>query len=304
MWWLRFLVLRERPHHFKFPQRWPQPPPWARLAGVTQAPDPPFPPLRPPSWARAGASDSPLAAVFAAGAALAALDAVVRRDAPHAGVWRRRLALKAALASLAGRREEEGALRDGFAFTPPGVDPGPAGRVYLAWRALGASRLADFAVPAGLYEAHAASSAPAPLAAAAAAASGAGAALADCVLAARLGWRAPLPLLAAEIGRIKPGAPGWDAACCAAYARAATAACDLDAQLARAAARLRAVAPKLRAKGAQAVIAALLEEDALTAAARLPGVSERGLRRLFDRLVALDALRELSGRPTFRLYGL
>jgi Protein of unknown function (DUF1403) len=33
-------------------------------------------------------------------------------------------------------------------------------------------------------------------------------------------------------------------------------------------------------------------------------MSERGARWLFDRLVGLGAIRELSGRATFRLYGL
>ena len=49
----------------------------------------------------------------------------------------------------------------------------------------------------------------------------------------------------------------WPAACCLAYVSAAAAACDLHAELAHAAARLQAVAPKLRAKGAPAALAAI-----------------------------------------------
>ena len=67
---------------------------------------------------------------------------------------------------------------------------------------------------------------------------------------------------------------------------------------------MNSVAPKLRAKGAGAVIVTLLDDDALTAAGGTGRMSERALRRLFDRLVSLGAVRELSGRDSFRLYGL
>ncbi|WP_206534933.1 DUF1403 family protein, partial [Mesorhizobium sp. M7A.F.Ca.CA.001.06.1.1] len=45
-------------------------------------------------------------------------------------------------------------------------------------------------------------------------------------------------------------------------------------------------------------------DDAIVASEKIAGMSDRGLRRLFDRLVELGAVRELSGRPTFRSYGL
>jgi hypothetical protein len=142
--------------------------------------------------------------------------------------------------------------------------------------------------------------------------------LADAVLAARLRWGSAgvpaVPMLAGPLlhpslktgegRRPRPGDSDWPRLCCLAYARAAGVACDLGADIARRADRLNSVAPKLRAKGAGAVIAALLDDDALTAAGGAGRMSERALRRLFDRLVNLGAVRELSGRDSFRLYGL
>jgi hypothetical protein len=293
--------------------------------------------LRLPVWATALARRSireinTVEATFAAGAALAGLDAKVRAEPAFADLWRRRLALEAACATLqaAGRPEDKAGLRDAVAFTPDSSDPGPAGRAGRAWRALadGSRQWAEIAFGLGapigdegvaLIEAQFRSQAPAPIAAAVAARAVAVALnkpapalafmVADAVLTARLHWPAVLPLLAPELQRSpaprpKPGEGAWEAACCVVYARAAARACDVYAELARAEARLRAVAPKLRAKGASAAVAAFLAEDALTTASEIPGLSERGLRRLFDRLVSLGAVRELTGRPTFRLYGL
>lgn len=82
----------------------------------------------------------------------------------------------------------------------------------------------------------------------------------------------------------------------------------LAADLARRAARLRAVTPKLRAKGAARAVELFLTEDALTPVVLANDVhstlSDRAARRLCDRLVELGALRELTGRDSFRLYGL
>ena len=137
--------------------------------------------------------------------------------------------------------------------------------------------------------------------------------LADAVLARRLGWPLPVPLLAAALlhpslrsagRRPHPGDPAWTQTCCAAYALAAAQACDLDAELGRRAAKLLATVPQLRAKGADAVVETLLAEDAVIPSGNAGGMSDRARRRLFDRLVALGAVRELTGRATSRLYGL
>lgn len=71
-----------------------------------------------------------------AGAAIGALDAVVRRRERWAGAWRQRLALGCAAmtARQAGRAEDEAALRDAVLLTRPGDAVGPAGLLLLAWR--------------------------------------------------------------------------------------------------------------------------------------------------------------------------
>jgi 7-keto-8-aminopelargonate synthetase-like enzyme len=62
----------------------------------------------------------------------------------------------------------------------------------------------------------------------------------------------------------------------------------MAAELSRAAARLRAVAPKLRAKGAARAVDLFLSRDALAPVA-FDFMSDRAARRLCDRLVALGA---------------
>ncbi|WP_352697245.1 DUF1403 family protein [Mesorhizobium sp. M0152] len=73
---------------------------------------------------------------LATGAALGALDAVIRRQERWAGAWRQRLALAAAAvtARQAGRVEDEAALRDAVLLTRPGdsLSVGPAGRMLVA----------------------------------------------------------------------------------------------------------------------------------------------------------------------------
>ena len=302
-----------------------------------------------PAWARAqNPPDTDAEAGFLAGAALARLDALVREGPSWAGVWRQRLALRAAAASVlrSGRNEDEAALRDAFHLTRPGADPGPAGRRHIAWRALTANSLSqwrpaiarvaevlemprDEALQTAVEAAEACASGNRlpPFAAARAyhlarralmpSTGGAGegellaTGLADIVLALKLKWPFAAPLLAEPLfsaGGRRLGGDQTEAAETArvqfAYAQAAARACDLAAELQRRTRALVEAAPKLRAKGAKAALQALLDEDSLSSATNIPGLSERGARRLFDRLVSLGAVRELTGRATFRLYGL
>ena len=68
-------------------------------------------------------------------------------------------------------------------------------------------------------------------------------------------------------------------------------------------ARLQSVVPQLRAKGADRAVDLFLTRDALAPGALLGFMSNRAARRLCDRLVDLGAVRELTGRDSFRLYG-
>jgi len=284
-------------------------------------------------------------AAFAAGAGLAALDAIVRAEPAFAGVWRQRQALAAAAATLRlmGRREDEAALRDAWCFRDPGGDPGPSGQILALWRQL-AQRSTDWSAKTMAQAAAALGvdlqgRAAAIVALLDTAVPHEGSALtavatfvstvvdrfadaellalllADRVLADKMLWPVPVPLLMTQINnpllrsgeprrRPRPGEGDWPRTIATAYALAATAAGERAVEFERRAAMLQAAVPKLRAKGAEKVVAALLDEDALTPAMASGPMSDRALRRLFDRLVELGAVRELSGRPTFRLYGL
>ncbi|UVK49257.1 DUF1403 family protein (plasmid) [Mesorhizobium sp. AR07] len=253
-------------------------------------------------------------------------------------------AAAAATAKRAGRVEGEAALRDALLLTRPGDDVGPAGRMLLAWRTLASRPVATLVSEAVLVDVGADLGSALDEAAAgqiadeiqatagvvgnaiagavdaiavlerhhSRAARELGPWLADAVLADRLGWAHAVPLFGlhpvaggrrSRHAERQSGQPSrqriW-----AAYAQAALQAMDLAAELGRRADRLLAVAPKLRAKGADTVVEKLLSDDAIVASSKIAGMSDRGLRRLFDRLIELGAVRELSGRPTFRIYGL
>ncbi len=128
--------------------------------------------------------------------------------------------------------------------------------------------------------------------------------LSDAALAKALGATHVLPLLALTLKPRDIRLRGDDLrlACHRAVVSAVRQALPLAGDLARAAARLRAVAPKLRAKAAGRAVDLFLSRDALVPGA-LAFMSDRAARRLCDRLVALGAVRELTGRDTFRLYG-
>src|SRR5277367_4485314 len=113
------------------------------MAAMIRGEPVPFEPPRAPAWARLSGSfggHSEAEALFFTGAALSTLDSGFRSDPPWAGVFRQRLALSAAAASVAraGRAEDKARLRDAFHLRRGGGDPGPAGKVLLAWRELAA----------------------------------------------------------------------------------------------------------------------------------------------------------------------
>ncbi|MDN5926485.1 MAG: DUF1403 family protein [Hyphomicrobiales bacterium] len=315
-------------------------------------------PMPATAWLRRAVADAQTLATqsledvaLAAGAAIGALDQVVRGQEKWAGAWRQRLALAAAAMTTrqAGRLEDETALRDAVLLTRPGDAVGPAGLLLLAWRRLAArpaeellteKNLAAVAEAFGYARDDAAVGELADELRRLAAGAGAveqltgaflaadrhgfrgafGCWLADALLAQRLGWAHAVPLLGAEAALsahaasrrrdIEPRTLASEIqvdrakGLLAAQARAALRAIDLSAELGRRAEKLLAVAPKLRAKGADTVVQKLLSGDAMVASDPVAGMSDRGLRRLFDRLVDLGAVRELSGRPTFRIYGL
>jgi hypothetical protein len=138
---------------------------------------------------------------------------------------------------------------------------------------------------------------------------------ADIVLAHALGWDRPLPLLSQTLKRaeLRAISDGTDIriACHHAIARAAQDTIRLAHDLARRTKRLRAIAPKLRSKGSEDAVRLFLSEDAVVISPMLTPIirgsstpmTPRSALRFCERLVELGVARELTGRSTFRLFG-
>ena len=275
-----------------------------------------------PAWVTSARADTLEDVAFLSGAALSQLHLVLRREDVPQALLRDRLALRAAEACVAfsGRPERAAELRDTVHLLRPGDLPGPAGEICLAWRraverpvsikALGRAlpafepgqiamwldagkgspvTRAEMALEAVLREAPRADEA--------------GLILADAALAQALGWDHLVPLLAAGMKRADLRKHGDDLrlACHRALISSSIEAVRHAADFARRAAHLKAVAPKLRTKVAADAVAMFLTRDAVAPSA-LP-LPDRAARRLCDRLVDLGAVRELTGRDSFRLYG-
>ena len=277
---------------------------------------------RMPAWVTSARAETLEDVAFLSGSALNHLHLMLGRAEVPQALFRDRLALRAAEACIAfsGRPERAGELRDAVHLLRPGDLPGPAGETSLAWRraverpvsikALGRA-LPSFDLRQIAAWLDVGKGAPVTWAAKVLEAvlhevpraDVVGLILADAALAQALGWDHLVPLLAPALKRADLRKHGEDLrlACHRALVSSAVEAVRLAADLERRTTHLKSVAPKLRAKGAGQAVELFLTSDAVAPSA-LP-LPDRAARRLCDRLVDLGAVRELTGRDTFRLYG-
>ena len=297
-----------------------------------------------PGWVTSGRAETPETVAFRSGAALTVLDQLVSdpRHGVPLKLLANRLAVKAATATskLEGRLAREADIRDAYHLTPPGEARGPDGDLLAFWREavrlrtnwigeiadlVGAEFAGDVVVwiDAGLESART----HGPLVGCAAVlravldaderAERVACLLSDVILARALNWKQVLPVTSQRLTKtvlrdLTTEGQGAELSVQVRILESVEETIGLARDLARRAEALRSVNPKLRAKGSGAAVALFLTEDAIAPAAmrspRIRGTSiamtDRAARRFCDRLVELGVARELTGRPTFRLYGI
>jgi hypothetical protein len=300
-----------------------------------------------PSWVTSGRAETPETVAFRSGAALTVLDQLV--SDPSHGVpiklLANQLALQAATATskLEGRLAREADIRDAYHLAPPGEARGPDGDVLAFWRdaarlklrggdwhesvqGLVGAAFADDVLRVIAAGADCAKS-QGPLAGCVAAMRAAlevddraeriACMLADIILAQALNWTSLLPVTAQHLTKtmlrdLIGDGQGVDLRIHTSLLISIDDTNRLARDLAARAAALRAVTPKLRAKGSKAAVDLFLSEDAIgpsmmlspTIQGTIIPMTDRAARRFCDRLVELGVARELTGRPTFRLYGI
>ena len=297
-----------------------------------------------PAQVTAGRPETPEAVAFRSGAALTVLDQLVSDPGHGVPLklLANRLALGAATATskLEGRLAREADIRDAYRLTPPGAARGPDGDLLAFWREAVRLRANRTGQVADLFDADLANGAEVwldgaqerarthgPLAGCAAAlrtvletddrAERLACLLSDLVLARALNRKVLLPVSAQRLTKaalrdLTEDGQGAELAVQARILETVEGTIRLARDLARRAEALRTIAPKLRAKGSDQAVALFLAEDAVAPSGMLSPhiqgtrtpMTARAARRLCDRLVELGAVRELTGRPTFRLYGI
>ncbi|WP_298501029.1 DUF1403 family protein [uncultured Maritimibacter sp.] len=297
-----------------------------------------------PAWVTSGRAETVETVAFRSGAALMVLDQLASdpRHGVPVKLLANRLALRAATATskLEGRLAREADIRDAYHLTPPGEARGPDGDLLAFWRESarvrpgGTGEFADLVgaeyggevgvwLDAGLEQARIRG----PLAGCVAVlravldvddrAERVACLLSDIVLARALNWKNVLPVSAQNLTKamlrdLAANGQGAELAVHARILQCIEETIRVARDLARRAEALRSVAPKLRAKGSNAAVELFLTEDAVAPASmlspRIRGtnipMTDRAARRFCDRLVELGVARELTGRPTFRIYGI
>ncbi|QEE37567.1 DUF1403 family protein (plasmid) [Octadecabacter sp. SW4] len=253
------------------------------------------------------------------------------------------LAAATATSKLEGRLAQEGDIRDAFHLAPPSEVRGPDGDLLAFWRKATQIRLTgrdwqvalvaligsdfDLEVDAWLEAGTARAKTHGPLAGCVSVmravlevddrAERLACLLSDVALARVLSWPTVLPvsghcLTKAMLRDLVGDGQGADLIVQHRMLQSIEETIRLARDLAQRGVALQGIAPKLRSKGSDAAVALFLSEDAVAPSTMLSPMiqgtkipmTDRAARRLCDRLVALGVARELTGRPTFRLYGI